>query len=221
MINKKLLAPSILSADFLKLGEQIKTIEEGGCDLIHCDVMDGKFVPNITFGPMIVKAVRSITSLPIDVHLMIDNPENFIDEFINAGADFISVHYEGNNHLDRLVNQIKQRDKKAGIVVNPATPIHLIKDILNIVDFVLIMSVNPGFGGQSFIDYTKVKISELVEIRKKMRNQFSIEIDGGVSNLNIAELSRLGVDIFVAGSAIFNTKNIKERIKDLRKLINM
>lgn len=221
MINKKLLAPSILSADFLKLGEQIKTIEEGGCDLIHCDVMDGKFVPNITFGPMIVKAVRSVTSLPIDVHLMIDNPENFIDEFINAGADFISVHYEGNNHLDRLVNQIKQRDKKAGIVVNPATPIHLIKDILNIVDFVLIMSVNPGFGGQSFIDYTKVKISELVEIRKKMRNQFSIEIDGGVSNLNIAELSRLGVDIFVAGSAIFNTKNIKERIKDLRKLINM
>ena len=221
MINKKLLAPSILSADFLKLGEQIKTIEEGGCDLIHCDVMDGKFVPNITFGPMIVKAVRSVTSLPIDVHLMIDNPENFIDEFINAGADFISVHYEGNNHLDRLVNQIKQRDKKAGIVVNPATPIHLIKDILNIVDFVLIMSVNPGFGGQSFIDYTKVKISELVEIRKKMRNQFSIEIDGGVSNLNITELSRLGVDIFVAGSAIFNTKNIKERIKDLRKLINM
>lgn len=220
MKNKKFIAPSILSADFLKLGEQIKIIEDGGCDIIHCDVMDGKFVPNITFGPMIVKAVRSVTSLPIDVHLMIKNPENFIDEFINAGADFISVHYEGNNHLDRLINQIKQKGKKAGIVINPATPVLLIKDILNIVDFVLIMSVNPGFGGQSFIDYTKDKITELVALRKKMRNQFSIEIDGGVSNLNIAELSRLGVDIFVAGSAIFNAENIKERIEDLRKLIN-
>jgi len=220
MKNKKFIAPSILSADFLKLGEQIKIIEDGGCDIIHCDVMDGKFVPNITFGPMIVKAVRSVTSLPIDVHLMIKNPENFIDEFINAGADFISVHYEGNNHLDRLINQIKQKGKKAGIVINPATQVLLIKDILNIVDFVLIMSVNPGFGGQSFIDYTKDKITELVALRKKMRNQFSIEIDGGVSNLNIAELSRLGVDIFVAGSAIFNAENIKERIEDLRKLIN-
>lgn len=220
MKNKKFIAPSILSADFLKLGEQIKIIEDGRYDIIHCDVMDGKFVPNITFGPMIVKAVRSVTSLPIDVHLMIKNPENFIDEFINAGADFISVHYEGNNHLDRLINQIKQKGKKAGIVINPATPVLLIKDILNIVDFVLIMSVNPGFGGQSFIDYTKDKITELVALRKKMRNQFSIEIDGGVSNLNIAELSRLGVDIFVAGSAIFNAENIKERIEDLRKLIN-
>lgn len=169
----------------------------------------------LLFGPMIVKAVRSVTSLPIDVHLMIKNPENFIDEFINAGADFISVHYEGNNHLDRLINQIKQKGKKAGIVINPATPVLLIKDILNIVDFVLIMSVNQGFGGQSFIDYTKDKITELVALRKKMRNQFSIEIDGGVSNLNIAELSRLGVDIFVAGSAIFNAENIKERIEDL------
>ncbi len=220
-IDKKLIAPSILSADFLYLADQIQLIEEGGCDLIHCDIMDGKFVPNITFGPMIVKAVRSITELPIDVHLMINNPENFIDEFIDSGANFISVHYEGNTHCDRLINQIKKRGVKAGIVLNPATPVILIKDLLNIVDFVLVMSVNPGFGGQNFISYTKDKIIELVEIRDKIKNKFKIEIDGGINLANTCELSNLGVDIFVAGSAIFNSLNVKERITEFRKLINM
>jgi len=216
---EKFIAPSILSADFLNLAEQIDLIEKGGCDIIHCDIMDGKFVPNITFGPMIVKAIRSITNLPIDVHLMINNPEHFIDEFITAGANYVSVHYEGNNHCDRLINHIKNKGAKAGIVINPATSVILIKDLLNIVDFVLVMSVNPGFGGQSFISYTKNKIAELVKIRDTISNKFKIEIDGGVNLENVSELSNLGVDIFVAGSAIFNSDNIKDTIKKFRNLI--
>ncbi|HPN38935.1 MAG TPA: ribulose-phosphate 3-epimerase [Melioribacteraceae bacterium] len=217
--SEKFIAPSLLSADFLHLENEIKLIEEGGCHLIHCDIMDGKFVPNLTFGPMIVKAVRKITNLPIDVHLMIKNPENFIDEFIDAGASYISVHIEGNDHCDRLINQIKNKNVKAGIVINPSTPVLMIKELINIVDFVLIMSVNPGFGGQSFIDYTKSKITELVELRKLIRNQFKIEIDGGVNLDNVEELSRLGVDIFVAGSAIFNAEDIKRRINEFSELI--
>jgi ribulose-phosphate 3-epimerase len=218
---EKFIAPSILSADFLNLAEQIDLIEKGGCDIIHCDIMDGKFVPNITFGPMIVKAIRSITNLPIDVHLMINNPEHFIDEFITVGANYVSVHYEGNNHCDRLINQIKNKGAKAGIVINPATSVILIKDLLNIVDFVLVMSVNPGFGGQSFISYTKNKITELVKIRDTISNKFKIEIDGGVNLENVSELSNLGVDIFVAGSAIFNSDNIIDTIKKFRNLIIM
>ncbi len=220
MYNKKFIAPSILSADFLHLYEQIKFLEQGGADIIHCDIMDGKFVPNITFGPMVVKAVRSITELPLDVHLMINNPENFIDEFVESGANYISIHFEGNNHCDRLINYIKSKNVFAGIVINPATPVLFIKDLLNIVDFVLVMSVNPGFGGQSFIDYTKNKVTELVNIRNSISNKFLIEIDGGVSLSNIKELKDLGVDIFVAGSSIFGTNDIVSRIKEMKNLIN-
>lgn len=219
MNNKKLLAPSILSADFLHLYEQIKFLEKGGADLIHCDIMDGKFVPNITFGPMIVKAVRSVTELPLDVHLMINNPEDFIDEFINSGANYVSIHFEGNNHCDRIINYIKSKNVFAGIVINPATPVILIKELLNIVDFVLVMSVNPGFGGQSFIKYTQNKVTELVKIRSEINNKFLIEIDGGVGLNNIKELKDLGVDIFVAGSSIFSANNIVSRIKEMKNLI--
>ncbi len=216
----KYLAPSILSADFLNLQKDIILLEKANADIIHCDIMDGQFVPNITFGHSLVKKVNEITTLPLDVHLMIQRPENFIDLFAEAGANYISVHAEGNNHLDRLINQIKKNNVKAGIVLNPATPVSYIKDLLMIVDFVLVMSVNPGFGGQSFINYTKNKIAELASIRNNIDNKFLIEIDGGVSLENIKELADLGVNIFVAGSSIFNSSDIINtitRFKDILK----
>ncbi|MFH0733662.1 MAG: ribulose-phosphate 3-epimerase [bacterium] len=215
----KLLAPSILSADFLHLAEQIKSLEKGKADLIHCDIMDGQFVPNITFGPMIVKKLKTVTNIPLDVHLMINEPENFIDEFIDAGASFISVHYEGNNHVDRLINKIKDKNVKAGIVINPATPVSSLMEIINIVDFVLLMSVNPGFGGQLFIEYTKNKIVELAVLRNKFGKNFFIELDGGVTGKNIKELSDLGVDVFVAGSSVFNTPDIVKTIIDFKNIL--
>jgi len=214
----KYIAPSILSADFLNLQKDILILEKAEADIIHCDIMDGQFVPNITFGPSLVKRISDISPLPLDVHLMIKQPENFIDLFADAGAKYISIHAEGNNHLDRLINQIKKHNVKAGIVVNPATPVGYIKDLLNIVDFVLLMSVNPGFGGQSFINYTKNKIVELVEIRNSIDNKFLIEIDGGVCLDNVKELADLGVDIFVAGSSIFNSKDIVRTIADFKNI---
>ena len=216
----KLLAPSILSADFSNLAQQIRYVEIGGGDIIHCDIMDGKFVPSITFGPTVVKAVRKITSLPIDVHLMIENPDNFIEDFVNAGANYISVHQEEVVHLNRTINRIKELGAKAGVVLNPATPVNTLSEVLDIIDFVLIMSVNPGFGGQKFIKSSIKKIKQLNKMRIEMNLNYQIEIDGGIDRLNIQSVSNAGCDIFVAGSTIFNSDNISAATTELKNLIS-
>lgn len=216
----KLLAPSLLSADFSNLSQQIRYIEIGAADIIHCDVMDGRFVPNITFGPLVVKSVRKTTKLPIDVHLMIVEPEKYIKDFADAGANYISVHQETVTHLDRTINLIKECNCKAGVVLNPATPVSTIENVLDIVDFVLLMTVNPGFGGQKFIKYCFDKIKALDEIRSNRKLDFLIELDGGVDKSNIVELSNLGCNIFVAGSAIFNSDNISAATVELKNLLS-
>ena len=215
----KLLAPSILSADFKNLEQQIRAVEIGGADIIHCDIMDGQFVPNITFGPIIVKAANEITSLPIDVHLMIKTPEQRIKDFVNAGANYITVHYEEVIHLDRVLNQIKESGLKAGVVLNPATPVDLLEPILPLLDIVLIMSVNPGFGGQSFLNYTLKKIEWLNKYRTENKLTYQIEIDGGINKDTIVSASDAGCDIFVAGSAIFKNENITAATTELKNLI--
>lgn len=217
----KYLAPSILSADLSNLSQQIRYVEIGGADLIHCDIMDGKFVPNLTFGPIVVEAVRRITKLPIDVHLMIEKPENLIADFVNAGADYISVHQEEVVHLNRIVERIKELGAKAGVVLNPATPIESLNDILEYVDFILIMSVNPGYGGQKFIPNSLRKIKELVEVRELLGLDFKIEIDGGVSSKNINDILVAGCDIFVAGSSIFSKDNISAATAELKNSISL
>ena len=216
----KLLAPSILSADFSNLAQQIRYVEIGGCDIIHCDIMDGKFVPNITFGPIVVNALRKITKLPLDVHLMIENPDNFIEDFIKAGADYISVHQEEVVHLHRTISMIKELGAKAGVVINPASPVSSISDILEIIDFVLVMSVNPGFGGQKFIESSINKIKLLNNLRSEMNLKFQIEIDGGIDSINIQRVSNAGCDMFVAGSSIFNTDNISASTTELKNLLS-
>ncbi len=217
---KKYLAPSILSADFLKLKEQIELAEKGGADIIHCDIMDGRFVPNITFGPFIVEAVRRATDLPVDVHLMIKEPENFIKDFANAGANYISVHQEEVVHLDRTISLIKSLNVKAGVVINPATPIASLDDILSTVDFVLVMSVNPGFGGQKFIEYTLKKIEKLNSLRAERNLNFQIEIDGGITLGNVAEVAKAGCDIFVAGSSVFRSDDIVQTCSEFKSILN-
>lgn len=216
----KKICPSILSADFTKLADEISEVERGGADIIHCDIMDGHFVPNITFGADVVSHVNSITDLPLDVHLMIENSDKFIDSFAKAGADFISVHYENNNHLHRLVDKIKTLGVKAGVVLNPATPVFLLKNIIEYLDFVLIMSVNPGFGGQKFIMNAVDKVIEL----KKMTNEFnpecSIEIDGGIGLNNIKLVSDAGVDMFVCGASVFKSVDRVGVIKEMKRLIS-
>lgn len=209
-----LIAPSILSADFNNLEQDIKAI--CSADYVHIDVMDGQFVPNITIGPVVIKNLKKITNLPLDVHLMIVNPENFIQDFRNAGADIITVHYEASNHLDRLINQIKASGAKAGVSINPATPVENIFPVLGMVDLVLIMSVNPGFGGQKFIEYTLEKVRTLKNKIKELGLQTLIEIDGGVTIENAKAITEAGVDILVAGSTIFNSKNIPETISILK-----
>ncbi len=216
----KLLAPSILSADFSNLAQQIRYAEIGGADIIHCDIMDGKFVPTITFGPMVIKAVKRTTKLPIDVHLMIEDPDNFIEEFISAGADYISVHQENVIHLHRTITRIKELGAKAGVVLNPATPVSTLSNILEFIDFVLIMSVNPGFGGQKFIESSIKKIRRLSEIRSEMNLEFQIEIDGGINPENIKRVSDAGCDMFVIGSSIFNQDNISAATTELKNLIS-
>ena len=216
----KLLAPSILAADLSNLAQQIRFAEIGGADIIHCDIMDGKFVPNITFGPIVVKAVKRTTKLPIDVHLMIEDPDNFIEDFISAGADYISVHQEEVVHLHRTITRIKELGAKAGAVLNPATPVSTLSDILEFIDFVLIMSVNPGFGGQIFIESSIKKIIQLSELRSKMNLSFQIEIDGGIDSKNIKRVSDAGCDMFVVGSSIFNQDNISAATTELKNLIS-
>ncbi len=213
------IAPSILSANFAKLGEEIKEIEEGGADYVHIDVMDGHFVPNITIGPLIVDAVKPITKLPLDVHLMIENPDNYIKDFVEAGADIITVHQETCPHLHRTIQLIKKENVKAGVVINPGTPVAMIKEVLNNVDLVLVMSVNPGFGGQTFIHETLSKIEEIDLIRRENNYQFELQVDGGV-NVETAKLCvDAGADVLVAGSAVFNQSNRKKAIQDIKDAI--
>ena len=210
------IAPSILSADFSKLGEDIQRIDKGGADFIHIDVMDGSFVPNISFGVPVIKSIRNKTDKIFDVHLMINNPSNYIDDFIIAGADIITVHYEADKHIDRTINYIKSKGIKAAISINPGTPTSVLKNLIPNLDMVLIMSVNPGFGGQKFIPYCLDKIREIKEISNKVNPSLLIEVDGGVDKTNVKEIVEAGANVIVAGSAVFNGGEISDNIKALR-----
>ena len=209
------IAPSILSADFANLGSEIKEVEDGGADYIHVDVMDGHFVPNITIGPLIVDAIKPITNLPLDVHLMIENPDQYIPAFATAGAEIISVHQEACPHLHRTIQLIKNNGVKAGVVINPATPSIMIKDILSDVDLVLVMTVNPGFGGQSFIKGTVDKIKQIATWRHEQNLSFEIEVDGGVNVATARLCTEAGADVLVAGSAVFNEADRAQAIKNI------
>lgn len=214
-----LLAPSILSADFARIEEAVKTAEEAGADLIHIDVMDGHFVPNLTFGPQLVASLKEKTSLPLDVHLMVKNPHAFIPLFHQAGADWISIHIEASVHLHQDISMIKEFKKKAGLALNPATPIHLMSEILKELDYVLLMTVNPGWGAQKFIPSCHSKISQLKNWIKGQKLEIPIEIDGGVRLENMEEMIKDGAEIIVAGSAIFGHKNPKDVIIKMKELI--
>jgi len=209
------IAPSILSADFRRLGEQIAEIEQAGASYIHVDVMDGHFTPNLTVGPFIVEWVRKATKLPIDAHLMIENPDNFIGAFARAGANMISVHPEATYHLDRTLNHIRQAGCQAGVVLNPATPLAMIEEVVADVDYVLLMSVNPGFGGQKFIPSSLDKLRRLRNLIRMKSSPARIEIDGGVGPNNVAEVVAAGAEILVAGSAVFGAENPAEALKEL------
>ena len=217
---KKLLAPSILSANFANLEKDIRSVEMGGADWIHCDVMDGKFVPNITFGPLVVKSVNRITKLPIDVHLMIEKPDDFLEDFVKAGADYLTVHQEEVVHLHRTITRIKELGAKAGVAINPATPVCTLTEILEYVDMVLVMSVNPGFGGQKFIESSLKKIRELRSIREEKNLNFLIEVDGGVDKNTAKKLKDAGTDVFVSGSAIFSKDNATAAALELKNLVS-
>jgi ribulose-phosphate 3-epimerase len=215
----KIIAPSILSAYFACLGQEIKAVESAGADWIHVDVMDGHFVPNITMGPLVVEAVRRSTKLPVDVHLMIMNPDRYIRDFAAAGADYITVQVEVCPHLHRSIHLIKESGAKAGAVLNPATPLSCLDYILEDLDLVLIMSVNPGFGGQKFISSSLEKIRVLKDQIQQRNPAVLVEVDGGVNTTTIGEISRAGADVFVAGSAIFNAADYKQAIDGLRSRI--
>lgn len=211
------IAPSILSADFARLGDEIKAIDAGGADYVHVDVMDGHFVPNITIGPLIVAAIRPVTDLPLDVHLMIENPDQYIPEFAKAGADIIVVHAEATNHLHRTVQLIKSLGKKAGVSLNPATPLSVLEMILPDIDLALLMTVNPGFGGQSFIENCLPKITELRRMIDRLGLPIELEVDGGVKVDNIEQIAVAGADVFVAGSAVFGADDYAATIAQLKK----
>ncbi len=214
------LAPSILASDFTNLSQQIRLVEMGRADWIHCDIMDGNFVPNISFGPIIVEAVKRITKLPVDVHLMIKNPDNYIENFITAGASIVSIHYEEDVHLNRTLSRIKELGAKAGVVINPSTPVNSLKDIAEYADLVLIMSVNPGFGGQSFIKNSLRKIKEAVKLREDMNANFIIEVDGGIDLKNVSNILSAGCDAFVIGSSIFKSEDITTTTLEFKNLIS-
>lgn len=204
------LAPSILSADFAHLADQVERATAGGASVVHVDIMDGHFVPNLTIGPPVVKSLRKATRLPLDCHLMIENPDQYIGDFAEAGADWISVHQEAGRHLNRTLNLIKSHGCRAGVVINPATPVETLSEVLEIVDYVLVMSVNPGFGGQKFIPATLAKMRRLAEIRSERGFNYRIEVDGGVALDTVAEVVRAGAEILVAGNAVFGKGDAKE-----------
>ena len=210
------IAASILSADFSKLGEEIKAVEQAGADWIHIDVMDGHFVPNITIGPLVVEAVRKITELPLDVHLMIEDADKYIKDFAQAGADILTVHVEACPHLHRTIYHIKEQNVRAGVVLNPSTPLSSLEEVLHEIDMVLLMSVNPGFGGQTFISSLLDKTMNLKEIMGQYEHEFDLEVDGGIKVENAGEIKEVGANVLVAGSAIFNSKNYKKAIQQLR-----
>ncbi|MDU1320611.1 MAG: ribulose-phosphate 3-epimerase [Clostridium botulinum] len=213
------IAPSILSADFSKLGEDIKNLDKYGADVIHIDVMDGRFVPNISFGIPVIKSIRNLTNKPFDVHLMIEEPSKYIEDFAKVGADIISVHYEADKHIDRTINYIKSFGIKAAIALNPGTPVSCIKDLIPYLDMVLIMSVNPGFGGQKYIKYASEKIKEVNALSEKYNKELIIEVDGGVTKDNIKEAADCGANLLVAGSAVFKNGEIEKNIKVLREAL--
>ncbi len=213
------LSPSILSADFANLERDVKLVEQAGVDYIHVDVMDGQFVPNITLGPNVVKAIRPTTKLPLDVHLMIVEPERFIEDFAKAGADIIAVHQESTPHIHRALQMIRSFDVKAGVVINPGTPVEAIKHVLPLADLVLVMTVNPGFGGQSFIPECLDKIAELARLKKEHNYSYEIEVDGGIVPETATLCAKAGADVFVAGSYIYNAPAPHERIEKLREAL--
>ncbi|WP_129124588.1 ribulose-phosphate 3-epimerase [Geomonas oryzae] len=213
----KKIAPSILSADFARLGEEIKAIEAAGADYVHVDVMDGQFVPNITIGPLIVEAARRATTLPLDVHLMIVDPDRYIPDFAKAGSDIIVVHAEATNHLHRTVQLIKSFGKKAGVSLNPATPLNVLDYVMEELDLILLMTVNPGFGGQSFIEACIPKIQALRSTMDRRGIEAELEVDGGVKIDNISRIAHAGADVFVAGSAVFNSPDYAATIAELKK----
>jgi len=213
----KKIAPSILSADFTRLGDEIKAVEKAGADYIHIDVMDGHFVPNITIGPMIVEAARRVTQLPLDVHLMISDPNKYVEDFRKAGADIITVHVEAVNHLHRSIQQVKSTGARAAVSLNPATPLEMIEYVLEDLDMVLLMTVNPGFGGQEFIRGVLPKIKRLKDMISSRGLNVEIEVDGGVNADTIGLVSSAGADVFVAGSAVFKSKDYAETIRILKE----
>jgi len=213
----KKIAPSILSADFARLGEEIKAIEAAGADYVHIDVMDGQFVPNITIGPLIVEAARRVTTLPLDVHLMIADPDRYIPDFAKAGSDIIVVHAEATNHLHRTIQLIRSLGKKAGVSLNPATPLSVLDYVMEELDLILLMTVNPGFGGQSFIEACIPKIQALRATMDRRGVEAELEVDGGVKIDNIARIAHAGADVFVAGSAVFNSPDYAATIAELKR----
>ncbi len=213
----KKLAPSILSADFSRLGDEIKAVEEAGADYIHIDVMDGHFVPNITIGPLVVEAIKNVTKLPLDVHLMISNPDKYIKDFIKAGSSILSVHAETCPHLQRTINHIRELGIKPAVVLNPSTSLSTLEYILEEVDMVLLMTVNPGFGGQKFISSMIPKIKKLRKLIDEKHLSVELEVDGGINLDNISKVVKAGADVIVAGSAVFKSKDCKETVMQMKK----
>jgi ribulose-phosphate 3-epimerase len=211
-----LIAPSVLSADFSKLGDEVRAVERGGADWIHVDVMDGHFVPNITMGPLVVKALRKVTSLPLDVHLMIEDPDRYLKDFVEAGAARISVHLEVSPHLHRTVELIKSLGAKAGVAINPATPVFELEEIAGDVDHVLVMSVNPGFGGQTFIPRSESKLRAVRQLLTRVGSRAPIEVDGGIDRTTAARVVAAGADVLVAGQSIFGTGDAEAATRELR-----
>ncbi len=217
----KKISPSLLSADFSNLEKDIKMLEEAGADLLHIDVMDGHFVPNITIGPVVVEAIKEVSAIPLDIHLMISDPDYYVNAFIDAGADYLTVHAESSPHVHRIVQKIRDGGIKAGVSLNPHTPISVLENILQDIDLVLIMSVNPGFGGQSFIPHSLEKIKKLKQfLQENNANHIETEVDGGIKLDNIKEVSDAGCDIFVSGSGILKTENPAETISKMKQIIN-
>ena len=215
----KKLAPSILSADFSRLGDEIKAVEEAGADYIHVDVMDGHFVPNITIGPLVVETIKNVTKLPLDVHLMISNPDKYIKDFIKAGSSILSVHAETCPHLQRTINHIRELGIKPAVVLNPSTSLSTLEYILEEVDMVLLMTVNPGFGGQKFISSMIPKIKKLRKLIDEKHLSVELEVDGGINLDNISKVVKAGADVIVAGSAVFKSKDCKETVRLMKKKI--